>query len=143
MSRYWLGVVCADHVANGIELGIAQANHGKPQALRKMQSGDGLIYYSPRSSLRNGTQLQAFTAVGWIAEGEPWQHGVDDSTEQNGFKPWRRRVQYLPAALVPLAQLKSQLELTQPANWRYQLRRGMLELSESDFQLIHDAMMVK
>ncbi len=28
-TKYWLGVVSREHVRRGVELGIAQVNHGK------------------------------------------------------------------------------------------------------------------
>jgi hypothetical protein len=36
----------------------------------------------------------------------------------------------------PVLHLKMNLELTQQPNWGYALRRGLLELSEHDFDLI-------
>ncbi len=135
MTNYWLGVVCADHVARGVQLGIAQANHGKPGALRRMLPGDGLIYYSPRTSLRDGRILQAFTAVGWIANGEPWQ------ADEGQFQPWRRSVNYDDGTPVSLQLLKPRLHLTQEKNWGYALRRGVIPMAREDFNLIRTAML--
>jgi hypothetical protein len=131
---FWLGVVCADHVARAVQLGIAQANHGKPYALHRMQPGDGLIYYSPRTSLTDGQPLQAFTAVGRIADGDPWQ--ADEGT----FRPWRRKVDFQSAKPVPLAAVKAELMLTRQPNWGYSLRRGLIPLAEEDFERIRLAM---
>ncbi|WP_434615874.1 EVE domain-containing protein [Arthrobacter sp. A5] len=135
MLNYWLGVVSADHVARGVQLGIAQVDHGKPGALRRMLPGDGLVYYSPRTSLLDGLMLQAFTAVGRIADGDPWQ------ADEGQFQPWRRRVTYDDGAPVPLQALKPRLQLTQEKNWGYALRRGVIPLAEDDFILIHAAML--
>ena len=62
----WLGVVCRDHVRRGTTLGIAQLGHGKRDGLARLAAGDWLVYYSPRTSLRGGEPLQAFTAIGGL-----------------------------------------------------------------------------
>jgi hypothetical protein len=134
-TKYWLAVVSADHVRRGVRLGIAQIGHGKRSGLARMQPGDWLIYYSPRVSLQTKEPLQSFTAIGQIADEEIWQ--ADEGT----FKPWRRRVEYDRDALdAPLEPLKDVLQLTSTPNWGYQLRRGLLELSDGDFRAIRAAM---
>ncbi len=40
----WLGVVSAEHVRHGVELGIAQVGHGKRSGLDRMAAGDTLVY---------------------------------------------------------------------------------------------------
>ncbi len=135
MTNYWLGVVSADHVARAVQLGIAQANHGTLGALRRMLPGDGLIYYSPQTSLRDGRVLQAFTAVGRVADGEPWQ------ADEGQFQPWRRSVNYDDGTQVALQLLKPCLLLTQEKNWGYALRRGVIPLAGEDFTLIRTAML--
>ena len=100
-----------------------------------MHEGDGLVYYSPRLSLKDGQMLQAFTAIGQIVDEEVWQ------ADEGDFKPWRRLVDYDGTALeVPIRQLQATLDLTNAPNWGYQLRRGLLELSDRDFQSIRAAM---
>ncbi len=132
----WLGVVSRDHVRRGVASGFAQIGHGKKVGLARMQAGDGLIYYSPRVSLDSTAALKAFTAIGIVADDEPWQ--VD---EGDGFTPWRRRVAYDTAAVeVPLERVKANLELTQGPNWGYSLRRGLIEISDADFGCIAAAM---
>lgn len=133
MSNFWLAVVSAQHVRQGVEFGIVQTNHGKPQGIRRMSPGDGLVYYSPKTSYPDGEPLKAFTAVGRIADGEPWQSDVEN------FKPWRRKVHYDLSTDVSLAELQPQLEFTQEANWGYQLRRGVVPITERDFALIRQA----
>jgi EVE domain len=133
--RHWLGVVSREHVLLGRERGIVQINHGKRNMLGRMSAGDSLVYYSPRTSYPKGEPLQAFTALGVIADDEVWQ------ADEGEFKPWRRRVDYEPDATeVPIAELRAELELTAAPNWGYQLRRGLIELSDADFALIRAAM---
>ena len=69
-SRYWIGVVSQDHVANAVAHGFVQLNHGKATPLERMQPGDGFAFYSPRDSYPEGAILQAFTAIGRVAKGD-------------------------------------------------------------------------
>jgi hypothetical protein len=130
----WLGVVSADHVARGVGLGIARIGHGSRSGLARMRPGDVLVYYSPRDTL-GGAALQAFTAIGRVSDDEIWQ------ADEGGYRPWCRRVAYDPtAATVPLADVRSELELTSAPNWGYRLRRGLVELSDHDLGVIATSM---
>lgn len=137
MTRYWLAVVSRDHVRRGVELGFMQANHGKRTAVEKLGPGDGLVYYSPRTGMREGDPIKSFTAIGTVEDGPAWQ-----VEEQGGcFKPWRRAVSYdRDARQVPIDDLRTELDLTSSPNWGYALRRGLLELSAHDFERISRAM---
>ncbi len=131
----WLGVVSRDHVTRAVEEGIAQIGRGKRTGLARMKAGDWLIYYSPRSSLDSNEPLQSFTAIGEIADEEIWQ------ADEGSFKPWRRRVNYIKnASETPIRPLIGILDMTAIPNWGYQLRRGLLKLSDSDFTTIQSAM---
>jgi EVE domain len=133
MTRYWLGVVSREHVRRGVQLGIAQVNHGRRAPLQRMQPGDGLVYYSPRERIRDGAEVKAFTAIGTIDDSEPWQ------ADEGDFQPWRRAVTYdTTAREAPVRGLP--LELTSAPDWGVRLRGGLLELSRHDFDLIADAM---
>lgn len=149
-TRYWLGVVCRDHVRRGTGLGIAQLGHGKRSGLARLSAGDWLVYYSPRTSLRGGVPLQAFTAIGEVADEVIWQ------ADEGEFQPWRRQVRYLPDAVeVPIGGFGGSggfgdfggsggsgggLDLTSAPNWGYRLRAGLVELTPSDFARIRSAM---
>ncbi|WP_060884753.1 EVE domain-containing protein [Streptomyces caniscabiei] len=133
--KYWLGVVSRDHVHRATEAGTAQLGHGKRPGLARLGPGDWLIYYSPRTSLRDGETLQAFTAIGEITDGEIWQ------ADEGGFRPWRRRIRYVEHAVeVSIRRFDGSLDLTSLPNWGHQLRRGLVELTEGDFRRIRSAM---
>jgi hypothetical protein len=134
--RHWLGVASKNHVMIGVEHGFAQVCHGKRGPLLRLNPGDGIVYYSPALAMGDKGALQAFTAIGWILPGEPVQ--VQHSHD---FSPWRRPVNYfLDVRDAPLADLRSELELTRPKNWGYALRRGLLPLSANDFTTIEHSM---
>src|SRR5215217_6565871 len=60
--RNWINTVSRDHVERGVRGRFTQANHGKPNMLRKMARGDWIIFYSPKTVHPDGEPLQAFTA---------------------------------------------------------------------------------
>ncbi len=131
----WLGVVSRQHVHRGVALGIAQIGHGKRAGLDRMRHGDLLAYYSPRDSYPSGAPAKAFTALGHVADDEIYQ------VDEDGFQPWRRRVDYEPGVIeVPLGVLQPDLDLTRGPHWGHQLRRGIVELSRHDGDLIATAM---
>jgi len=136
MTRYIIGVVSADHVQHGIELGIAQIGHGKRSGLARLSRDDWLIYYSPRQSLDSKEPLQAFTAIGRMADDEIYQ--VEESPT---FKPFRRHVLYLNAQAAPIAPLIPALSfIKNKRSWGYVFRFGHVEIPEADFELIKAAM---
>ena len=128
----WLGVVSADHVARAVGLGIGQVGHGRKAGLTRMEPGDLLVYYSPREAM-DGDRLRAFTAIGRVADGDPWQ------AEECEFRPWRRRVVYdTSVRAVPLADVRDRLDLCRGPRWGYRLRRGLVELSDHDATVLTD-----
>lgn len=134
--RYWLGVVQREHVRRGVALGFAQANHGSRAALEQMNVSDGLVYYSPKTDIE-GEPLKHFTAIGRIADDSVFQ-----AVESDDFRPWRRRVDYeLDAVETSIRPLLPVLDFTRDkANWGYQLRRGLIEISRHDFDVIRQQM---
>jgi hypothetical protein len=70
--KYWIGVVSREHVKIGVAGGFCQLNHGKAAPIRRLTPEDWLIYYSPKTKLREGEPIKAFTAIGKIKGGEPY-----------------------------------------------------------------------
>lgn len=141
MSRNWLAVASAEHVEIGRGAGFMQVCHGKATPLRRVQPGDRVVYYSPNRvyspshASRGKDHLQTFTAIGTVKEGELYQADMGF-----GFHPFRRDVAWHDAEPAPLAALKDALSFTQEANWGYRLRRGLIEISDSDMTAIASAM---
>ena len=46
---------------------------GKASGLKRLAAGDWLVFYSPKTSLRDGERLQAFTAIGRVVDDELYQ----------------------------------------------------------------------
>jgi hypothetical protein len=102
----WMNTVSRDHVERGVRGRFTQANHGKPHMLRKMARGDWVVFYSPRTVHPDGEPLQAFTAIGQIADDEPYQVEMSDD-----FQPWRRNVDFLACTETPIKPLIDQTRL--------------------------------
>lgn len=70
---YWINTISRDHVLVGVKGGFTQAGHGKNTKLKSLKQGDLLIFYSAKTQMENGEPLQNFTAIGAIADDEPYQ----------------------------------------------------------------------
>lgn len=131
----WLAVASADHVRLGRAQGFMQVCHGKAAPLRRIAAGDGIVYYSPSTVMGGKDGLRAFTAIGRVREGDPYQFDMG-----GGFCPFRRNVVWTASDETPIATLLHRLDFTATRNWGYQLRLGLCMLSEHDFRLIAEAM---
>ena len=70
-------------------------------------------------------KLQAFTAIGTVKEGEPYQFDMGE-----GFKPHRRNVEWAKAQETPIQPLLDKLEFTAgKQNWGFQLRFGLFAIA--------------
>jgi hypothetical protein len=134
--RYWINTVSRDHVQAGIEGGFTQANHGRAHGLRRLGAGDLIAFYSPRTSYPDGEPLQRFTAMGRVVDDQPYQVEMTSN-----FRPWRRRLQFLPAQEAAIEPLLDTLELIRDRRrWGFVFRRGLFEIGAADFRRIAAAM---
>ncbi len=132
----WINTVSRGHVQRGVQGRFTQANHGKPNMLRKMARGDWIVFYSPRTDYPDGDPLQAFTAIGQVADDEPYQ--VEMTPE---FQPWRRNVDFLACNETPIRPLIDQLEFIEDkARWGYKFRFGVFRIDDHDLEVIRSAM---
>lgn len=139
MTRYWIGVASRSHVMFGVKGGFAMLNHGKLAPLKKMKSGDFLIYYSPKIEMGKDEVCQKFVAVGKLKEGEPYQVKMTED-----FEPFRRDVEYFEGVEADIKSLIEDLDfIKNKKSWGYAFRFGHLEISKKDFELITKAMKVK
>jgi len=134
--RCWVNTVSRDHVLTGVEGGFTQAGHGKASGLKRLSAGDGLVFYSPKTSLRGGTPVQAFTAIGRIADDELYQ--VEMSRD---FRPWRRNIEFSRSTETAIRPLIDELSfIKDKRRWGYVFRLGLFEIPCADFELIKKAM---
>ena len=129
-------VASKDHLQRGLAGGFIQANHGKAAPLKRMHTGDWVIFYSPRVEYEKPEKLQCFTAIGKIADEEIYQ--VDMG---GGFVPFRRNVTFLPAQDVSMLPLIDRLTfIKDKTHWGVPFRFGTLQIPEEDFRFIASKM---
>ena len=137
--RCWINTVSRDHVLLGIKGGFTQADHGRATRLAKLDKGDFLVFYSPRTEFAAGKPLQAFTAIGRITDEAPYQVEM-----RAGFHPWRRELKISKGRETPILPLIPGLSfIVDKQRWGYPFRRGLFEVKRSDFEQIAVAMGVK
>ena len=134
-AKYWVAVASAEHVRRGRAQGFMQVSHGKEAPLKRVRPGDRVVYYSPSEVLGAKDGFMSFTAMGTVCEGEPYR------ADMGSFKPYRRDVRWVKAEEAPIRPLLERLDFTAgKANWGYQLRFGLFDISAKDFRLIARAM---
>ena len=132
----WINTVSRDHVLNGVRGRFTQANHGKPHMMRRMAQGDWIVFYSPKTALDGGEPLQAFTAIGQIADDEPYQAQMAPD-----FEPWRRNVDFLPSTETPIRPLIDKLHFIEDkTRWGYKFRFGVFKIDDHELTLIRKTM---
>lgn len=137
-ARYWIGVACKDHVANGVRDGICQFCHGKAGPAKRLSKGDYLIYYSSKLKMDEPAVYQKFTAIGTVQDDEPYPFEMSP-----GFVPMRRNIQYFPAAQhVAIKPMVDELPfIKNKKSWGAAFRFGFLEIDEVSFGVIARAML--
>ncbi len=136
-ARFWIGVASREHVHLGIKGGFSQLCHGKAHPLKRMAVGDWLIYYSPKVRLGENTSCQKFTAIGKVIGEDVYSYEMFP-----GFVPYRRNIDFLESADVPIHPLLSQLAfIKDKRRWGYAFRFGHLEIQREDFEILSMGML--
>jgi hypothetical protein len=135
-TKSWIAVASAEHVRIGRGHGFMQVCHGKAAPLRRLSPGDRVAYYSPTETFGEEDRLQAFTAIGVVAPGLPYQADMGGSV-----CAFRRDVLWSVAIEVPVRPLLGCLSFARDnPNWGYQLRFGLFRIEDEDMQIIASAM---
>ncbi|MFF0268954.1 hypothetical protein [Kribbella sp. NPDC004536] len=138
VHRAWLGVVSAEHTQRAVSEGFIQLNHGKRYGVARLHRGDGFAIYSPTERYLEKRPLRAFTALGVVADDEPYQAEPMSMGDRGIVQPWRRRIEFFPVHRAAIRDVD--LALTQTPNWGYQLRRGLVPLEYADFEVLRTVM---
>ncbi|GAA1706143.1 EVE domain-containing protein [Kribbella yunnanensis] len=140
IERAWLAVVSAEHTRGAVAGGFVQLNHGKRPGVARLHRGDGFVIYSPTDQYGDKTPLRAFTALGIVADDAPYQAAPMSMGTHGTVAPWRRTITFEQLTPLPLVDITAELHLTSQPNWGYQLRRGLVPLTPSDFAVLRTAM---
>jgi len=146
--RNWIAVASAEHVGRGRAAGFMQVNHGKAAPLKRIVPGSRIVYYSPTNTFGGKDKLQAFTAIGVVKPGEPYQGDVGERSDAvlrtamgGGFLPFRRDVTWLKAKTAPIQALLDRLEFAAGVkNWGGKFRFGLFAIGDRDMDVIAEAM---
>jgi predicted RNA-binding protein len=138
-TRYWIGVVSKTHVERGVSGGFCQLCHGKAAALKRMEKGDWLIYYSQKIDFDGDEIYQRFTAIGRV---------IDDTAHEfamsKDFVPFRRDIEYRQVRHTPVRPLLERLSFIKDTKrWGCAFRFGHFEIQKTDFDVIATAMLGK
>ena len=134
-AKFWIGVACKEYVESGVKLGICQFCHGKSAPAKRLSRGDFIIYYSSKITMKVSDLYQKFTAIGEVIDEAPYQVDMED-----GFKPFRRNINYFEAKHIDIKPLVPLLSFIKNKNsWGY-FRYGFLEIDQESFRVIADHM---
>ncbi len=134
--KYWINTISRDHVQRGVAGGFTQANHGKPTTLKRLKTGDWIVFYSPKTSYQDGEPLQAFTAIGQVTDDELYQVEMAPN-----FEPWRRNVEFYRCKETPIRPMIDELSfIKDKTHWGYTFRFGLFPIPKTDFLKIQQAL---
>jgi len=113
-------------------------NTGEKLWAQQLAPGDVLALYSPRTQMRVGRAVQSFTAIGSVCDREPYLFQQTAS-----LAPIRRDVAYFDAQAARIEPLLDKLSFIRSReHWGMAFRRGLVEVSEDDMEVIAEAMSV-
>ena len=136
-TKFWIGVACKEHVENGVKLGVCQFCHGKSTPAKRLSHGDFVIYYSSKITMAGSDLYQKFTAIGEVIDDAPYQVDMGD-----GFKPFRRKINYFEANHIDIKPIVPLLPFIKNKNsWGYVFRYGFLEIDQESFEIIAGGML--
>ncbi|MCP5086136.1 MAG: EVE domain-containing protein [Rhodobacteraceae bacterium] len=135
--RFWVGVVAADHIEIAKAERVCAFTLGKETAVAKLSPGDRFVIYSPKTGFGEGETVQAFTALGTVGAGVPYEMPWA-GTESNA---WVRDAKYADAVQTPIKPMLEDLSfITNPRFWGMAFRRSLFEIGTEDFEKIEKAM---
>lgn len=139
INHFWVNTISLNHVIAAKTGGFTQANHGNPRNLSKLQEGDYMVFYSPKTEFKGSEPLQEFTAIGKVTSKALYQ-----VTQAKDFHPYRRELTFLKCEAATIKPLIDSLSFIHDKTyWGMVFRRGMFEIPEADFKIIATAMHLK
>jgi hypothetical protein len=134
--RSWINTVSLGHVEAGVAGSFTQADHGKPDRLRRLARGDRIAFYSPWTKMRSGRPLQQLTALGTVSGDRPHQVETDV-----GRAVWRLAVDFDDVEPTDIHPLLPRLSfITDQEHWGLPFRQGLFAVPEADMDLIAAAL---
>lgn len=138
MTKYWINVIPKERVVAAVAQGVMQSQDNEAH-LNRMKKGDWVIFYSPREDIDSTIKLQAFTAIGQIAD-----NNIDRVDNSTTVKMFRRKMDYKKVkevALIPLIQ--KLLFIVNKKYWGTVFKMNLFQIPDDDFNLIAKEMEVQ
>lgn len=131
MQKYWINVIPKDRVLAAVSEGVMQSQDNEAH-LNRMKKGDWVVFYSPRTDIEGTTKLQAFTAIGQIADNIIYL--VENAPT---LKMFRRKVDYKKVKEIPLIPLiQKLLFIVNKKHWGSVFKLSLIQIPDDDFNLI-------
>ena len=111
--------------------------HGRHDAVKRVKPGDWLAYYSPRTVLKGGEEVRAFTAIGKIGDREPYEAEMARGPHRLATRH-RIREESVGGGIYPLLDELSFIKDRQ--HWGIFFHRSLFSVTRDDFALIAKAM---
>jgi hypothetical protein len=135
--RYWIAVVPKIGVDRCLAGGFAMFAHGRHDAVKRTGAGEWLAYYSPRTLLKGGDKIRAFTAIGKFTKREPYEAEM-----MPGRVGWCRDIAFgRKARAADVYPLLDELSFIKDrTHWGLFFHRSLFSVSRDDFAKIAAAM---
>ena len=136
-TRYWIIVASRDHANIGINGGFVQANHGKNAMLRRMRTGDWIVFYCPKETFKGKVPCRKFKGLGQVKDDRIYQADMAED-----FHPFRRDVAFSSKTKeIPIEPLIPDLSfIKSKKSWGYFFKFGVIEIPWNDFMRIANKM---
>lgn len=137
MAAYYLGIAEKSYVDLCTEAGVCVLGISGPSGVKKLNPGDGVIYYSPKTA-PDGEVLRAFTAIGEVT-GE----GEYERDFGSGTLLWCRNVAWRGEAreVSIYDHLDGLSWIKKPKNWGFYMRGSHRAIPGEDFARLSGAML--
>ena len=131
----WINTVSRDHVERGVRGRFTQANHGKPNMLRKMARGDWIIFYSPKRPIPRVNRFRRSPR----SVRSPMTSPIRRRDAGLLAMASQRRLPGMCGGANPASTRPTRLH-EDKARWGYKFRFGVFTIDDHDFDVIRSAM---
>ncbi len=135
-TRFWIGVAAKEHVDIAVRERFCMFAHGKGSAAKQLSQGDWFAYYSPKTGMKSGKEVRAFTALGCVDD--------DTLTErpmgEHGVGIMRSATYHATGHADIYSLLDAFSFVKKRSHWGMYFRKSLFEIPQDDMLLIARAM---
>lgn len=136
MSKFYIGVAHRKQALAAQSAGFIALSHGKKSAVAKLNAGDRVIYYAPKTDF-DADPVQALVAHATITGAEIYERNMPGTD----FHPWVIDAEFATVAEVPIHPLLESLSFVKYIRyWGMAFRRSQFEIQKADYQILATAM---